>query len=146
MWDYGYGIDLEDVDWLGTDSWAQSIFPIMKRWPGRSTGGNTATAACSPTHRITLSLLRSASPLCWPSWRSDRLTARGLDHSSPALPEGSVFFSVMRSRMESLTVSLHVELHARQDSNGGSMEQWSEHHQTVLSGWEQGLKITGGWV
>jgi hypothetical protein len=37
-----------------------------------------------------------------------------------------------------------IELQARQHWNEGIMGQWSQYHQAVLYGWEQGLKINGG--
>ncbi|MBH0200278.1 MAG: hypothetical protein HP497_12800 [Nitrospira sp.] len=37
-----------------------------------------------------------------------------------------------------------VEPQARHNWNEGVMGQWSQHQQAILSGWEQGLKITGG--
>ncbi len=37
-----------------------------------------------------------------------------------------------------------IEPRARQNWNEGIMGQWSQYHQAVLYGWEQGLKINGG--
>jgi hypothetical protein len=34
-----------------------------------------------------------------------------------------------------------IEPQARQNWNEGIMAQWSQHHQAVLCGWEQGMTI-----
>ncbi|OQW30991.1 MAG: hypothetical protein A4E19_20720 [Nitrospira sp. SG-bin1] len=37
-----------------------------------------------------------------------------------------------------------IEPQARQNWNEGIMGRWSQHHQAVLYGWEQGIKVNGG--
>ncbi|CUS32887.1 hypothetical protein [Candidatus Nitrospira nitrificans] len=37
-----------------------------------------------------------------------------------------------------------IESQARQNWNEGIMGQWSQYHQAVFYGWEQGLKLNGG--